>query len=171
VVDQVDEMRQRMRVLEAEQQAMDEMGLSAGPSIDARLAAGDWVDPARGRVTIAEWSAAWLSQVEALGKIRATTLARLRVSIREQVLPAFGSHHLSTLTAHDVQSWVVRMKGDGLSASTIRKAVFGLRGMLKAAILDQRLSHNVTKDVELPPESHYRKEPVGADGGASPQAR
>lgn len=32
IAEQVDEMRERLRILEAEQQAMDEMGISAGPS-------------------------------------------------------------------------------------------------------------------------------------------
>ena len=97
-----------------------------------------------------EWAAAW---VETRHDLRPTTWARLRVSMDRQVLPRFGSTALAAISNADVRSWVAEMIAGGLSAATVRKAVFALRQCLSAAVADRRLMLNAASDVPLPSES------------------
>jgi site-specific recombinase XerC len=70
--------------------------------------------------------------------LRPTTLARLDATVGTQVLPQWGAVPLSAVTNADVRAWAARLHAGGLSASTVRKAVFALRRILAAAVADRR---------------------------------
>src|SRR5829696_1135084 len=91
--------------------------------IRRELAEGTWRDPHRGEVLLAEWSAEWEGTRHDL---RATTRARLETTLRVQVLPEFGRTPLAKITNSAVRKWVATMLADGLSAASVRKAVFAL---------------------------------------------
>ncbi|WP_375426507.1 tyrosine-type recombinase/integrase [uncultured Friedmanniella sp.] len=118
--------------------------------VEAELSNGSWLDPRRGEMKLEEWAVAW---VETRHDLRATTWARLRVSMDRQVLPRFGSTALAAISNADVRSWVAEMIAAGLSAATVRKAVFALRQCLSAAVADRRLMLNPASAVPLPSES------------------
>ena len=117
--------------------------------IELEMAVGSWRDPRRGDVLLHVWVEEWLPTRHDL---RATTRARLETTMAHQVLPRFGATALRRITNSDVRRWVAEMLSSGLSAATTRKAVFGLRQTLEAAIADGRLSHNAAAAVPLPPE-------------------
>jgi hypothetical protein len=78
-------------------------------------------------------------------------LARRDATIRTHVLPEWDEVALSGVVNADVRAWAARLHAEGLSASSVRKAVFALRRILSAAVADRRLSHNPADDVPLPP--------------------
>lgn len=118
--------------------------------IETELASGVWIDPRRSEIRFSEWAASW---VETRHDLRATTWARLRVTMDRQVLPRFGSTPLAMITNGDVRAWVAEMLAGGLSAASVRKAVFALRRCLAAAVADRRLVANPAADVPLPAET------------------
>jgi site-specific recombinase XerC len=117
--------------------------------IELELAGGTWHDPRRGEVRLSAWAAGW---IQTRHDLRATTLARLETTMQRQVLPKFGATQLIKITNGDVRGWVAEMLAAGLSAATVRKAVFALRQCLAAAIADRRLAVNPATDVPLPTE-------------------
>ena len=106
--------------------------------IEQELATGLWNDPRRGDVLLRDWVEDWLPSRHDL---RPTTRARLQTTMAHQVLPRFGDSALRKITNSDVRRWVSDLLGSGLSPATTRKAVFGLRQVLDAAIADGRLAH------------------------------
>ena len=117
--------------------------------IELELAHGRWHDPRRGRVLLSEWAGEW---VAGRHDLRPTTRARLEISLTAQVLPSFGSLPLDCIGNQAVRRWVGEMLGAGLSAATVRKAVFALRQCLDAAVADSRLVINPASRVPLPSE-------------------
>ena len=115
------------------------------------LDAGQWLDPRRSRMELADWAQQWrATKVD----LRPSTLARLDATLTHHVVPAFGRRELRSITNADVREWITRMRADGLSASSLRKAYFALSQMLAAAVADRRLSHNPAEEVPLPTEHH-----------------
>lgn len=78
--------------------------------------------------------------------------ARLETTMHRQVLPRFGDVQLLKITNGQVRAWVADLIADGLSAATVRKAVFALRQCLDAAVEDRRLPVNPAAKVPLPSE-------------------
>ena len=72
--------------------------------------------------------------------------------MERQVLPRFGSTPLRRITNGEVRMWVRDLLAQGLSAATVRKAVFALRQCLAAAVADGRLTTNPADAVPLPTE-------------------
>jgi len=118
-------------------------------NVETSIARGEWLDPARGRVTVERWATEWLAT---RGDLRTTTRARLDSTIRLHVLPAFGSRRLPSLTNAEIRQWVAAMSVTGMSAASVRKAAFALRQMLDAAVADRRLAVNPATNVPLPAE-------------------
>lgn len=117
--------------------------------LETSLSDGTWHDPRRGDLRLAEWAADWLPTRHDL---RPTTRARLETTMRRQVLPRFGDLPLIRITNGEVRSWVADLLGKGLSAATVRKAVFALRQCLDAAVEDRRIVANPATRVPLPSE-------------------
>lgn len=118
--------------------------------IEHELAHGRWHDPRRGRILLSEWAGEW---VAGRHDLRPTTHTRLKISLSAQVLPAFGSMPLDCVSNQAVRRWVGKMLGAGLSAATVRKAVFALRQCLAAAVADNRITVNPAVNVSLPSET------------------
>ena len=117
--------------------------------IEIALATATWRDPRRGELSFAEWAQSWLPT---RFDLRPTTWARLETTMQKQVLPHFGSVPLNRITNAMVREWVSILLSSGLSAATTRKAVFGLRQCLAAAIADERIQFNPASAVPLPTE-------------------
>lgn len=107
--------------------------------------------------TIREAADAW-HEGAVVGRIRdrsgrpykPSTLRGYRRSLDQRVLPDFGALQLSELRRGDVQAWVDRMLGEGLSPGTIRNALNPLQAVYRHAIRRDLVSINPTRDLELP---------------------
>jgi integrase len=124
--------------------------LDAQRWVDAQETAksrGDWIDPARARVTVGQWSAEWLDgQVQ----LKPSTRARYAGVLRTQVLPTWDRVPLSAVTHTDVTRWVAQLVTYELSARTVHKAHRVLSLLLDLAVRDGRLTRNPAVGVRLP---------------------
>ena len=68
-----------------------------------RDATGDWVDPAKARVTVAEWSQVWLPTK---AHLRPRTREKYESALRVWVLPRWGRVALADVTHADLVRWV-----------------------------------------------------------------
>ena len=117
--------------------------------LEVQLASGSWRDPRRGDIDLSVWASDW---VLTRHDLRASTLARLQMTMSGQVLPRFGTTPLVKITNAEVRRRVAELLTGGLSPATVRKAVFALRQCLSAAVADGRLLMNPALDVPLPSE-------------------
>ena len=117
--------------------------------VEVALAGSVWRDPRRGEIKLSEWVTVWLPTRHDL---RATTRARLETTMRSQVLPRFGRLPLDRIGNGVIRVWVSELLAAGLSAATVRKAVFALRQCLGAAVADGRLTVNPALEIPLPSE-------------------
>lgn len=85
--------------------------------------------PGTDRLTVAEWLEEYMSNREAIGKQRRSTLERDRQQAA-LIAPYIGSMRLRDLTARDIEAFEARMKADGASDGT----VYRCHGFLKAAL-------------------------------------
>ena len=115
--------------------------------VEVALARSVWRDPRRGEIKLSEWVTTWLPTRHDL---RATTRARLETTMRSQVLPRFGRLPLDRIGNGDIRVWVSELLAAGLSAATVRKAVFALRQCLSAAVADSRLAMNPALEIPFP---------------------
>lgn len=147
--------RQRSRTFRREDEA-----LRFRVRLEGDQAAGTWIDPSLARVTVRDWTAEWRRSIVDL---RPSTLARLDATVTTHVLPEWGEVVLSGVTNADVRAWAARLRADGLSASSVRKAVFALRRILDAAVADRRLATNPADSVPLPVEETGEQRYLSAD--------
>jgi integrase len=108
---------------------------------------GAYVDPAAGRIGVADWAERWYAATAAL---RPSTRKDYRVLLDNQVLPAFGQVRLSDIDALAVREWVARLVASGLSAKRARKAHQVLAQVLGSAVEGGRLARNVAVGLKLP---------------------
>ena len=116
-------------------------------SVEITQARGEWLDPARARVRIGEWSQTWLQgQVQ----LKPSTRARYELAVRRQVLPSWQSVPLAAVTYADVAVWVQQLAASGLAPATVRYAHRVLSLILQYAVRDGRLPRNPAHGVQLP---------------------
>jgi integrase len=117
-------------------------------SMEASKLRGDWIDPAAGRMTLSAFSAEWMATVVHL---RPTTRYRYESLLRVHIAPALGNLSLSTIRPLDVQSFVSKLRDQGLSGTTVRHAYVLLAEILNAAQRDGRIARNPATGVVPPP--------------------
>ncbi|WP_454856047.1 tyrosine-type recombinase/integrase [Promicromonospora soli] len=145
----------------------------------------EWVDPASGRVTVAQWFATWQeSRVDRAPR----TLEAERERFRSLVEPAFGDRPLRQVTHEDVARWAATMTspttGETASPARRRDAARLLVALLDAAVDARRLRTNPARTPSgkvpaLPrapktkPHRYLSHEQLRrvADAAASPQTR
>lgn len=105
-----------------------------------------YVDPAKGRVTVGEWTERWLA---GQAHLKPSTLERYHGIVREHIQPRWRTTQLVDVSHADVQAWVSELT-TWRKPATVRKVhrVFSL--ILKSAIQDGRLARNPASDMNLP---------------------
>jgi integrase len=107
---------------------------------------GDYVDPRAGRVTVGTYAARWYDSTAVL---KPKTQLGYRQILDVHVLPRWGTIELRTVAASDVSTWVAQIAAKR-SASTTRKALGVLRGVLDLAVTDRCLAVNPAVRVKQP---------------------
>ncbi len=101
---------------------------------------GAWIDPARGKTTLAEYADAWLANHPTL---RHRTRRLYSDLLRLHILPTLGTTELGRLTPAAVRSWHSALRaGERPGASTVAKAYRLLHTVLAAAVADERIVRN-----------------------------
>ena len=111
--------------------------------IVAALETGTYVDPRLGKVTLASFYREWSThRVWVPGTRRAMDLAVNSVT--------FGDIAFADLRPSHVQAWVKAMQDKPLEPSTINTRFVNVRGVIRAALGDRLITHDVTAKVKLP---------------------
>jgi hypothetical protein len=101
---------------------------------------GAWIDPARGKTTLAEYADAWLANHHAL---RPRTRRLYSDLLRLHILPTLGATELGRLTPAAVRGWHSALRaGERPGASTVAKAYRLLHAVLAGAIAEERIVRN-----------------------------
>jgi integrase len=99
-------------------------------------------------VTFADASAEWLRYIEVDRLRKPSTVEGYKVIVRSQLVPAFGEMPIEAITTPVIERWLSTLTG---AASSRRKALVLLHGILKRARKVWGLTGNAAAEVEKPP--------------------
>ncbi len=122
-------------------------------SVEVAKNTGRYIDPSRGRVTIAQWMTSW---IESRSDLRPSTLDRVQGVIRIHIIPTIGHLALSDFSRLQAQQWASKLSATQ-SAGSVRKIVNVLSGGLQLAVDDGRLPANPATRLKLPKQIKNRK--------------
>lgn len=133
-------------------------------------AEGDYIDPARGRITVGDLSTAWLRKKSSL---KPSTYKSIETAWRVHVEPKWGGRTVSTIEASEVEEWIQDMvegvaettrtritkkAGQPLSATVILRAMGVLGGILDDAQRDRRIGRNPARRTTNLPRKASKKD-------------
>jgi integrase len=113
-------------------------------SIESSKLTGQYVDPARSRVTVGAWADLWL---DAQTDLAPKTRERYEGILSRHIRPRWGSTPLASVTHAEVQRWLSRLE---LAPASVRKTHRVLSMALAYAVKDGRLAINPAAGVSLP---------------------
>jgi integrase len=111
-----------------------------------KKARGERVAPAR--VTLKDFTEAWLAEQLAAGRLKAKTHEDYSRSLRLHVLPHIGRRRLQEVTIDDVAALVTRMQRDGKKAWTIRAMLTPLSRVFASAVRRGVVSANPVRGLD-----------------------
>ncbi|HEY1485046.1 MAG TPA: site-specific integrase, partial [Micromonosporaceae bacterium] len=113
----------------------------------ADISRGRWIDPRAGKVTVAEFAAAWREQQ----LHRDSTADLVERSFRIHIEPTLGALPLGNVRTSHLRGWVKHMDtATDLAASTIGLMFGYLSAMFATAVHDRIIAENPCRDVRLP---------------------
>jgi integrase len=115
-------------------------------SVTTAVQTGLYIDPSKGKVTIADWAKRWF---DGQAHLKPSTRERYAGILREHVLPRWSNAQLIEVTHADIQAWVSALTATR-SPATVRKIHRVLALVLKAAVKDGRLARNPAAEINLP---------------------
>lgn len=104
-----------------------------------RLRTGTYVDPAAGKVTLAEW---WTEWTGTRADLRDSTRARNEIYWRHHIKPALGAVPLGSIDRAMLRSWAGDLAAGGMAPRSVRKAVQLVRQALEVAVEDRVIGTN-----------------------------
>jgi integrase len=104
--------------------------------IEARLSAGHWTDPERGKVKLAEYAATWIAQRPGL---RPRSADNYRWLLKKHIMPGLGGVPVGRLSAPMIREWRAALLDQGVSVSTAAKAYRLLRAVLMTAVDEDKI--------------------------------
>ena len=114
--------------------------------IESSKLSGSYVDPARSRVTVGEWTDRWLA---GQAHLKPTTRERYESIVRKHIRPRWGTTKLADVAHADIQTWVTKLCRSAEPA-TVRKIPRVPSLLLTLAVKDGRLIRNPAADINLP---------------------
>jgi integrase len=112
-------------------------------SVESAKLSGQYVDPARSRVTVGSWAGLWL---DAQTDLAPKTRERYEGILSRHIRPRWGSVPLASVTHAEVQRWLARLE---LAPASVRKTHRVLSMALAYAVKDGRLAVNPAAGVSL----------------------
>jgi integrase len=101
---------------------------------------GAWIDPARGKTTLAEYAGVWLTNHPTL---RPRTRRLYSDLLRLHIVPTLGTTELGRLTPAAVRGWHSALRAsERPGASTVAKAYRLLHAVLAGAVAEERIVRN-----------------------------
>ncbi|MEU8150704.1 site-specific integrase [Nonomuraea sp. NPDC048901] len=104
--------------------------------IEGQILSGEWTDPERSKIKLAEYSAIWIDQRPGL---RPRTVDLYRWLLKKHITPYLGAVPLGKLSTAMIRQWRADLLSKGVSVSMAAKAYRLLRAVLMTAAEDDRL--------------------------------
>ena len=104
--------------------------------IEAQISAGDWTDPERGKVKLADYAATWITQRPGL---RPRSADNYRWLLQKHIVPYLGGAPVGKLSTPMVREWRATLLAEGVSVSTAAKAYRFLRAVLMTAAEEDKI--------------------------------
>jgi integrase len=138
--DRVERSRTFVRKVDAERFAA---------SVETDKSRGQYIDPAAGNVTLAEWSDNWIGTIRHL---KPKTMEGYEGILRKHLLPNLGRRTLASVRPLDVRRFVSEMVDGGYSASRVRQARHLLGMLFAAAVENGAIPSSPVVGVKIPRE-------------------
>ena len=104
--------------------------------IEAQISAGEWTDPERGKVKLADYAATWIAQRPGL---RPRSADNYRWLLKKHVTPHLGGVPVGKLSTPMIREWRATLLVKGVSVSTAAKAYRFLRAVLMTAVDEDKI--------------------------------
>ena len=104
---------------------------------------GNYVDPARGKITGGPWSDKWLATQ---GHLKPSTLARYQGIVSKHIKPRWGTTPLMKITHEDVAEWISSIRLAPASVAYIHRVMYLI---LELAVRSGRIARNPAHGVRL----------------------
>lgn len=104
--------------------------------IEAQLTRGEWLDPDKGTVTLADYAERWITQRPTL---RPRTVDLYQWLLRKHITPHIGAVPIGKLDTAGIRAWRARLLESGVSQTMAAKAYRLLRAVLMTAVKEDEL--------------------------------
>jgi integrase len=128
-------------------------------NIETTIHKGEWVDPAGGRMTVAELADRWKERDPSK---RASTKARDETILRLHVLPALGTRRLREVTPADVQQ-IVNYWAQTEAPRTVDRQYDVVRAMFAYAVHAEWLSRTPCRGIRIPKVTGTRQKALSVE--------
>jgi integrase len=113
---------------------------------------GNYVDPARGKITVEELGSHWLKTVSA----KASSKTVYETALRVHIYPKLGALPVNGVSRSNVREWVAQLS-EKRAARTVRRAHYVLQAILQTAVDDHLISRNPASGLKNLPSLTHRK--------------
>jgi len=104
--------------------------------IESQMARGEWTDPERGKVKLADYAETWITERPGL---RPRSADNYRWLLTKHIEPHIGGVPVGKLSAPLIRQWRATLIGNGVSVSTAAKAYRFLRAVLMTAAEEDKI--------------------------------
>jgi integrase len=104
--------------------------------IEAQLTTGNWTDPDRGKVRLADYATTWITQRPSL---RPRTVDLYRWLLKKHIAPHLGGVPIGKLSTAMIREWRAALLSNGVSVSMAAKAYRLLRAVLMTAVEEDKI--------------------------------
>ena len=125
--------------------------------IEAQIASGEWTDPERGKVKLADYAAAWIAQRPGL---RVRTVDLYNWLLAKHIAPQLGGVPIGKLSTPMIRKWRADLLDKGVSVSMAAKAYRLLRAILTTAVEEDKILPRNPCRVRGAGEEHAPERPV-----------
>ena len=104
--------------------------------VEAQLTTGDWTDPERGKVKLADYAAEWIAQRP---NLRPRTVDLYRWLLAKHIVPHLGGVPIGKLSPAMIREWRALLLDAGVSVSVTAKAYRLLRAVMTTAVEEDKI--------------------------------
>ena len=123
-------------------------------TVETNKAAGTYIDPTAGRVTINVLGPEWLAS---MSHVREASRRAYETALRVHVTPTWGGWPVADISTSDVRQWVADLS-QRRGARTVRRAHYVLQAILETAAQDRIIPRNPARGIKnLPPLPKKRR--------------
>ncbi len=124
---------------------------------EAQIGSGEWTDPDRGKIKLADYASAWITQRPGL---RVRTVDLYNWLLAKHIAPYLGGVPIGKLSPPMIRKWRADLLGKGVSVSMAAKAYRLLRAILATAVEEDKILPRNPCRVRGAGEEHAPERPV-----------